>query len=124
MLNYLLLAALLAAGGEPAVATHPDTSTPRIVQCTARNTADGKDRRCRVKIPAGATIRRCDSADRGAGRCTLHEKGELVAWTVGRNGAVCRLSKKKTNWKSRVAVKVDKATRPGAGSCDLYVALR
>lgn len=123
MLTYLILAAL-ATGGQPALAAHPDSVTPRIVQCTARNTADGKDRRCRVKIPAGAAIRRCGSADRAAGRCSLHKQGELVAWTVGRNGAVCRLSKKKTNWKSRVAVKVDKATPPGAGSCDLYVALQ
>lgn len=123
MLTYLLLA-VLATGGKPPVVAHHDSLTPRVVQCTARNTPEGKDRRCRVRVPAGSAIRRCDSRDRAAGHCTLHKKGELVAWAVGTNGAVCRLSKKKTDWKSRVAVKVNKATPPGAGSCHLYVAIQ
>ena len=77
-----------------------------------------------MKIPTGAAIRRCDSGERAAGHCVLHPKGELVAWAVGRNGARCRLSKKKTNWMTRVAVKVEKTTPAGRGSCDLYVALQ
>lgn len=123
MPTYLMLAALVLAG-QPAVTVPAESLTPRVLQCTARNTPEGKDRRCRVKIPAGAAVRRCDSGERAAGHCTLHRKGELVAWTAGTNGAICRLSKKKTNWTSRITVKVDKATRAGAGSCHLYVAIQ
>lgn len=120
---FYLISILLATGGHGVAATLPGPAAPRVLECTARNTPEGKDRRCRVKIPAGASIRRCNQDDRAAGRCTLHKEGALVAWAVGRNGAVCKLSKKKTDWTTRVAVKVGKATGPGAGSCQLFVGL-
>ena len=122
MLAFLVFVALATGAGDATPAA-PGPATPRVLECTARNTPEGKDRRCRVKIPAGASIRRCNQADRAAGRCTLHREGALVAWAVGRNGAVCKLSKKKTDWTTRVAVKVGKATGPGAGSCQLFVGL-
>lgn len=123
MLGYLLVALLVAAGSAPA-APAPVSQGPGVVKCTARNAADGTQRECAVKIPAGAVVRLCDSVERAAGHCTLHRKGRLQAWTVGQKGAVCRLAKKKTDWRKRVAMKIDKATPPGAGSCVLFVALR
>ena len=122
MLAFLVVAALVTGAGD-AIPAARGPAAPRVLECTARNTPEGKDRRCRVKIPTGASIRRCNRDDRTAGRCTLHKEGALVAWAVGRNGAVCKLSKKKTDWTTRVAVKVGKATGPGAGSCQLFVGL-
>lgn len=118
MLTLLILLSLGAAA--PGSVRRP-VMEPRIVQCTAKNTADGKDRKCHVKVPRGAGIRRCDAAEKAAGHCTLDP--QLVAWTAGESGARCVLSKK-TDWKKRVAMKVAKGTKPGTGRCTLFVSLR
>ena len=113
--------ALLVAG-TPAQATAPrEANEPRELSCIARNTADGKDRRCHVTIPANAKVMPCGAAEKAALRCTLDKKARYVAWTVATGGADCRLSKKSTKWSKRVAMKVGKKTKPGAGTCELRV---
>lgn len=117
----LAMLMILAVGASTPSVAAPSTDSPRVVQCTARNTSEGKDRKCHVKIPRGTTVRACDAKDKDAGRCALDER--KVAWTAGENGARCVLSKK-TDWTKRVAMKVSKKTKPGAGSCTLFVSLQ
>ena len=119
MLTLLTIIAL--AGGVPN-APHRPAAEPRTLTCVARNTSDGKDRKCHVKIPRGATVRSCEANDRAARHCGLD--AGVVAWTSGENGARCELSKRKSDWKKRVAIKVAKETKPGTGSCTLFVAVR
>lgn len=119
MLTFLMIMSL---GAHAPAATHHSALEPRTLQCTAKNTSDTKDRKCKIKIPKGTTIRGCDAVEKAAGHCALDKR--MVAWTAGENGARCELSKKKTDWKMRVAMKVAKQTKPGAGSCTLFVSLR
>lgn len=119
MLTLLLI---LSLGASAPSAAHPSMGDPRTLQCTAKNTVNGKDRKCHVKLPRGTKIRVCTAADQGLGHCALDAR--LVAWTASGNGAHCVLSKKKTDWKKRVTVKVAKDTRPGAGSCTLFVSVQ
>ena len=119
MLTLFMMLALSASAPR---AVHQPVTAPRTLQCTAKNTSDGKDRKCHVKVPSGSTLRTCDAAEKAAGHCALNTR--MVAWTVGENGASCELSKKKTDWKKSVSVKVSKKTKPGAGSCTLFVSVR
>lgn len=112
---------LLAIGGTPAAQAATAVLEPRELSCIAKNATDGKDRRCHVKIPAGAAIKRCVVAEKAAQRCTLDGKARYVAWTVATGGADCRLLKKQTKWNKNVAMKVGKKTKPGAGTCELRV---
>lgn len=118
----LTLVMIMALGANAPSAVRASADSPRTLQCTAANTSDGKDRKCHVMIPRGSRVRACDTAEKAAGHCALDEK--IVAWTVGANGAHCELGKKKTDWKSRVTAKVSKDTKPGAGSCTLFVSLQ
>lgn len=118
----LTLFMILALGAKAPSAVPSAISSPRTLQCTAMNTSDGKDRKCHVMIPRGARLRACDAAEKGTGHCALDTR--IVAWTASANGAHCQLSKKKTDWKTRVAVKVSRDTKPGAGSCTLFVSVR
>lgn len=113
---------ILALGATAPSAARPTTAEPRTIQCTAKNTAEGKDRKCHLKLPKGTAVRSCDAREKAAGHCTLDAR--VVAWTAGENGARCELSKKKTDWKKKVAMKVAKETRPGAGSCTLFVSVQ
>ena len=112
----LALAAGLPNDGRPAGVE------PRVIQCTATNTAAGTNRQCHVKIPRGASVRACDATEKVANHCTLDAR--MGAWTANEKGAECKLSKKKTDWAKRVTVKVAKRTKPGAGSCTLFVGTR
>ena len=94
----------------------------RVLSCSADNTAAGKNRKCHVKIPARAQIRACDAADKAARHCTLDAR--FVAWTEPTKGAECQVNPKKTDWRTKVGVKVSKGTKPGAGRCELRVELR
>ena len=113
---------ILALGAIAPSAVRPASDAPRTIQCTATNTADGKDRKCHVKVPKRTAVRSCDASEKAAGHCALDAR--IVAWTAGENGARCELSKKKTDWKKKVAMKVAKETRPGAGSCTLFVSVQ
>lgn len=118
-----LILALALAAPAPAVTTAPDAARdPKVLRCTAENTAAGKNRKCHVKIPARALVRACAAADKAAGRCTLDAR--YAAWAVPTGGAECRINKKKADWRTMVGVKVAKRTKPGAGRCELHVALR
>lgn len=94
----------------------------RVLRCTADNTAAGKNRKCHVKIPARAQIRACGPADRAARHCTLDAR--FVAWAEPTSKAECKVNPKKTDWRTKVGVKVGKGTKPGAGRCELRVELR
>ena len=95
---------------------------PRVMRCSADNTAAGKNRKCHIKIPARAQIRACSAADKAARHCTLDAR--YVAWAEPTSGAQCVVNAKKTDWRTKVGVKVGKGTKPGAGRCELRVALR
>lgn len=119
----LILITLLALGAEfPSADPLAPVDGPRVVQCTAHNTEAGKDRKCHVRIPRGSSVRPCGATDKLAGRCALDAR--VVAWTAAENGARCKVSKKKTDWKTRVTVKVAKTTKPGAGRCTLFVGVQ
>ena len=121
MLSLILMLSL-ATSATPASSPSDAVNAPQVLHCSASNTAAGKDRGCRVKIPARAQIRSCAAADRAAGHCTLDAR--YAAWVVRTGGAECRISRKRTDWRTTVGVKVGKRTKPGAGGCDLHVALR
>lgn len=119
MLTFLMM---IAVGASAPAATHLSAAEPRTLQCTAMNTREGKDRKCNIKMPKGTTLRGCDAVEMAAGHCALNTR--VVAWTSAENGARCKLSRKKTDWKKRVAIKVDKGTKPGAGRCTLFVSVQ
>ena len=116
-LHILLTLALAAHPARPAAGV----ALPRELTCVAHNTQDGKDRRCHVTIPAGASIRACAAADKAAGRCAAHPRARVVAWVVATGGAECRIADKRTDWARSVGVKVGKRTKPGQGTCALHV---
>lgn len=125
MITNLLL--LLTVAGAPAPArahAQLNANVPRELSCIARNAADGKDRRCHVDIPAGAKVKPCVATEKAAMRCTLDKRARYVAWTVSTGGARCRISNKGTKWSTRVAIRVHKKTKPGAGTCELRVAVQ
>ena len=115
MISLLLL---LTLGTAAPTATPAE---PRTLSCVAHNTPAGKDRRCHVTIPRGATVRPCAAGDLTAGHCTAHPRSRLVAWIVATDGAECRIADKKTDWTHVVAVKVGGKTKPGVGRCELHV---
>lgn len=123
MINTLLLM-LLTVAGAPAPSAVSPANEPRELTCVAKNTADGKDRRCHVNIPAGLKLRPCGAAEKAAMRCTLDKKARYVAWTVATGNARCRISAKKTKWSKRVAIRLHKQTPPGAGTCELRVVVQ
>lgn len=118
----LTLLMILALGASAPRAVSPSVAAPRTLQCTATNTSDGKDRKCHVRIRGRTRVRSCEASEKAASHCALDRR--MVAWVVGANGAHCELSKKKTDWKKSVAVKVAKETKPGAGSCTLFVTVQ
>lgn len=120
MLSLLMMLSLAPLA--PTSPATPAASSPAILHCTAANTAAGKNRKCHVKLPAGAQLAPCAAADRAAGHCSLDAR--YVAWVVPAGGAQCKVNRKKTDWRTTVGVKVGKKTRPGVGRCDLHVALR
>lgn len=118
---FFLLTVAGAPAPAPAGLAAPE---PRELTCIAKNTPDGKDRRCHVNVPAGTKVKPCGAADKAAMRCTLDRKARYVAWTVATGGADCRISKKATKWSKRVGIKVGKKTKAGAGSCELRVVVQ
>ena len=123
MIASLLLLLAVAGAPDPAPGRFA-APQPRELTCIARNTPDGKDRRCHVKLPAGTTVKPCGAADKAAMRCTVDRKARYVAWTVATGGADCRISKKATKWSKRVGIKVGKKTKAGAGTCELRVVVQ
>ena len=121
MLSLILF--LSFATPAPSPASHADGARDaRVLSCSADNTAAGKNRKCHIKIPSRAQIRACGAADKAARHCTLDAR--YVAWTEPTSGAQCVVNSKKTDWRTKVGVKVGKGTKPGAGRCELRVALR
>jgi hypothetical protein len=120
MISVLLLLAL----GGPAAPNAAAAPVPRELSCVAHNTSDGRDRKCHVRVPEGATLRPCTGSDKAAGHCTAHPRGRIVAWIVATQGADCVIARKKTDWTHRVGVRVGRKTRPGAGTCELRVAVQ
>lgn len=118
----LILFLTLAMPAPSAVSTSDGALDARVLRCTADNTAAGKNRKCHVKIPARAQIRACSAADKAARHCTLDAR--FVAWTEPTSSAECKVNPKKTDWRTKVGVKVGKGTKPGAGRCELRVELR
>lgn len=118
-LIFLLLSTTAAPSATPSFDAVSDS---RLLRCTADNNAAGKNRKCHVKIPARAQIRACGAADKAARHCTLDAR--FVAWVEPTSGAECKVNSKKTDWRTKVGVKVGKKTKPGAGRCELRVALR
>lgn len=121
MHTILLAAAIVLSASAPSDVILPGGGNPLHCQVTA---AEGAKRRCTVRIPSGAAVRPCTAADVNAGRCDKRGKGKYVAWVVSRNGAKCKISKKRTDWNTRVTARMSKKTPAGNGTCDLYVALR
>lgn len=120
---YSLFLATVLAVSVPAAPDLSRPAPPDQLHCRVTATEGGK-RRCAVQIPRGATVRACSAADSSAMRCDKRGEGKYVAWVVARNGAKCKISKKRTDWKTRVTASLSKKTPAGAGTCDLYVALR
>lgn len=118
----LILTAMLMLGvPTPAEARLAPYPASRVLQCTAKNTRAGKDRKCSVKLAKGAALQPCDASARAVGHCALQPK--FAAWVTSTHGARCELTRK-TDWKTRVGVRVADATRNGAGSCTLFVGVR
>lgn len=121
-MRMMLLAAVVAlSAGTPSDVTLSGPGDPLHCRISA---VAGDKRRCTVRIPSGAAVRACSAADSTAGRCDKRGKGKYVAWVVSRDGAKCRISKKRTDWTTRVTARMSDKTPAGAGACDLYVALR
>lgn len=118
----LILFLSLASPAPSAASSSDGAGAGRVLRCTADNTAAGKNRKCHVKIPARAQIRACSAADKAARHCTLDAR--FVAWAESSSRAECRVNPKKTDWRTKVGVKVGKGTKPGGGRCELRVALR
>lgn len=121
MYSLFLATILIIAAG--AASDRPVAGPQAPLHCRVTAT-EGTKRRCAVRIPQGATIRACTAADSTAGRCDKRGKGRYVAWVVARNGAKCKISRKRSDWATRVTASMSKKTPTGAGSCDLYVALK
>lgn len=121
MHTLLLAAALALSASAPSDIAASGPREPLHCQITA---VAGPKRRCEIRIPSGAAIRACLETDSKAGRCDKRGKGKYVAWVVSSNGAKCRISKKRTDWRTRVTARMSDKTPAGAGTCDLYVALR
>ena len=118
----LILILTFIAPAPPASSRSDGAWDSRVLRCSADNTAAGKNRKCHIKIPARAQIRACGAADKAARHCTLDPR--FVAWTEPAKGVECKVNPKKTDWRTRVGVKVGKGTKPGAGRCELRVELR
>lgn len=121
MLPLILFMSFVMPAQSAAFLPHGAWDT-RVLGCSADNTAAGKNRKCHVKIPARAQIRACTAADKAARHCTLDPR--FVAWVEPTSKAECKINAKKTDWRTKVGVKVGKSTKPGAGRCELRVALR
>ena len=118
----LILFLTFVVPAPPASSRSDGARDSRVLSCSADNTAAGKNRKCHVKIPARAQIRACGAADKAARHCTLDAR--FVAWTEPTKGAECQVNPKKTDWRTKVGVKVSKGTKPGAGRCELRVELQ
>lgn len=101
----------------PIAAARADT-----LQCQVQAAADDH-RRCRVRVPEGRRIKACSEVDGKAGRCDATGEGRYVVWYVATGGAKCKISRKRTDWTSRVTLSMKDGTPAGPATCDLYVVL-
>ena len=91
------------------------------LHCRISLAAGAKSARCEVTAPTGRAVRHCSDADRQAKHCTKDGGTQYVAWVVHSGPGHCRITDKKTNWKSSVvSAKVSK-TNGTAATCDLFV---
>lgn len=117
-MHVLSLVVLLATASSPARAEHPASADT----LTCRVTADaGATRRCAVTIPAGREVQACEAAKP---RCKKTPAGGRAAWVVASGGARCELSKKRTDWRKTVTVKMKKKSAQPGAACELRVTLR
>jgi len=91
------------------------------LHCHISLAAGAKSARCEVTAPTGRALRHCSDADRQAKHCTKDGGTQYVAWVVHSGPGQCRITDKKTSWKSGVvSAKVSK-TNGAAATCDLFV---
>ena len=103
-----------------AVALWP-AQAPQPLSCRISLAAGAKSARCEVTVPGGRAVRHCADADRQAKHCTKDGRTQYVAWVVHNGPGRCRITDKKTKWKSGVvSAKVSK-TNGAAATCDLFV---
>ncbi|MFN2566086.1 MAG: hypothetical protein ABR499_13905 [Gemmatimonadaceae bacterium] len=125
MVYTMLLGLALALPASPARRPHdggpvgPDTLT-----CTVTAGPKAK-RRCSVMIPERRAILACSAADRRADRCTTHGGGAHAVWVTGAGGARCKVSSKRSDWKTKVTLSMNKKSMKTRGAaCALHVAVR
>ena len=124
MMYTMLLGLALALPTSP---THsPSQGAVRADTLTCTVTAAPKaKRRCSVMIPERRALLTCSAADRRANRCTTHGGGAHAVWVAGAGGASCKVSSKRSDWKTKVTVSMSKKSMKTRGaSCALHVAIR
>lgn len=120
MLNTLLAFVIATAtpAGPARLAVASDT-----LHCRVAAVKDAKARRCAITIPPGRAIRVCASSDAAAGHCDKRANRRYVTWVAERNGAKCKLSRKRSDWTQVVVMRMTEKTPAGQAACDLYVVL-
>ena len=119
LLVALALALPAGPGAQPPGAAAPDTLTCTVVA------APKAKRRCSVMIPERRTVLACSAAERKANRCTTHAGGAHAVWVTGAGGARCKVSSKRSDWRTKVTVSMNKKSMKTRGAaCALHVAIR
>lgn len=125
MMYTMLLGLALALPPSPArLAIAVGPVRPDTLTCTVTAGPKAK-RRCSVMIPERRELLACSAADRRANRCTRHTGGAHAVWVTGAGGARCKISSKRSDWKTKVTLSMNKKSMKTRGAaCALHVAIR
>ncbi len=125
MMYSMLLGLALALPTSPTRGPlHGTGVLPDTLTCTVTAAPKAK-RRCSVLIPGRRALVACTAADKRANRCTSHAGGAHTVWVTGAGGASCKISSKRSDWRTKVTVSLSKKSRKNRGaSCALHVAVR
>ncbi len=125
MMYSILLGLALTLPASPAQpARHGAGLAPDTLSCTVTAAPKAK-RRCSVMIPGRRTLRPCSAADKRANRCTSHAGGAHAVWVSGAGGASCKISAKRSDWRTKVTASMSKKSMKTRGAtCALHVAIR
>jgi hypothetical protein len=125
MIYTMLLGLALALPVSPADRPHHGAAVaPDTLSCTVTAAPKAK-RRCSVMIPERRAVLPCSAADKRANRCTTHAGGAHAVWVTGAGGASCKVSSKRSDWKTKVTLSMSKKSMKIRGAaCALHVAIR
>ncbi|MFN2564248.1 MAG: hypothetical protein ABR499_04465 [Gemmatimonadaceae bacterium] len=125
MMYTMLLGLALALPASPAQPPrHGGAVGPDTLSCTVTAAPKAK-RRCSVMIPEKRAVLACTAADKRANRCTAHGGGAHAVWVTGGGGASCKVSSKRSDWKTKVTLSMSKKSMKTRGAaCALHVAIR